>query len=154
MLPTIRLAPWLALGSLLGPAGLVAQNEGRPTGTLQVTVTGVRTEQGGLLLVALYDRLSSWLTLDSAKAVQRLAPTTDSVIAVFEDLPYDSAYAIAVIHDRNGNEKLDMRWFPFPRPKEGAGVSRNHQRMGKPHYAQARFAVLSAMAYELIRMRY
>jgi uncharacterized protein (DUF2141 family) len=73
---------------------------------------------------------------------------------VFDSLPHDSGYAIAVTHDRNGNDKLDMRWFPFPKPKEGAGVSRNHVRMGKPRYDQARFALLSALEYQHIDMRY
>jgi uncharacterized protein (DUF2141 family) len=149
-----RLVTWCILGALLAPAGLVAQQEGAPTATLQVTVAGVHAEQGGTLVVALYDRQSTWLTLDSAKVVQRLVPSADSLIVLFEDLPYDSMYAVAVIHDRNANEKLDMRWFPWPKPKEGAGVSRNHIRKGKPRYDEARFAVLSNIEYQRIDMRY
>jgi uncharacterized protein (DUF2141 family) len=119
-----------------------------------VTVTGVRAQQGGVLVIALYDAQARWLTLDSARTVRRLAPTADSLVTVFEDLPLDSSYAIAVIHDKNGNAKLDMRWFPFPKPKEGAGVSQNHLRMGKPRYDQARFALLSTLEYQRIKMRY
>lgn len=47
-----------------------------------------------------------------------------------------------------------MRWFPFPKPKEGAGVSRNNLRMGKPHYEQARFALLTPAEQLRIKMRY
>jgi len=121
---------------------------------LEVTITGVRAQQNGVLVVALYDAEPRWLTLDSARTVQRLAPTADSLVTVFEDLPLDSSYAIAVIHDKNGNDKLDMRWFPFPKPKEGAGVSQNHLRMGKPRYDQARFTLLSTLEYQRINMRY
>jgi uncharacterized protein (DUF2141 family) len=105
-------------------------------------------------VVALYDAETRWLTLDSARTVRRLAPTADSLVAVFEDVPLDSSFAIAVIHDKNGNDKLDMRWFPFPKPKEGAGVSQNHLRMGKPRYDQARFALLNSLEHQRITMRY
>ena len=124
------------------------------TSSVTVTLTGIRAEQAGTLLVALYDHGSAWLILDSARAIRRIPVTTDSAMAVFDSLPADSGYAIAVIHDRNGNEKLDMRWFPFPKPKEGAGVSNDHVRMGKPSYADARFAVNGAARSMRIRLRY
>ncbi len=73
---------------------------------------------------------------------------------IFDSLPFDSNYAVAVVHDRNGNDRLDMRWFPFPKPKEGAGVSGNHTRMGKPRYEPARFAVTLPMERQRIELRY
>ena len=39
------------------------------------------------------------------------------------------------------NGKFDMRWFPWPKPKEGSGVSNNHRRKGKPKYDKAKFTV-------------
>jgi uncharacterized protein (DUF2141 family) len=150
----MRIVSWLVLSAALAPISAASQTPSTLTATLQVTVTGVRAQQGGVLVVALYDAEARWLTLDSARAIRRLAPTADSLVAVFEDLPLDSSYAIAVIHDKNGNDKLDMRWFPFPKPKEGAGVSQNHLRMGKPRYDQARFALLSTFEYQRIKMRY
>jgi len=152
--PLVRLAFWLTLGAVFVPARLASQGAGTPTGELEVAITGVRAQQGGVLVVALYDRQATWLMLDSARIVRRLAATADSLTTVFEDLPYDSNYAIAVFHDRNANDKLDMRWFPFPKPKEGAGVSHDHERMGKPKYEQARFALLSSLEYQRISMRY
>jgi uncharacterized protein (DUF2141 family) len=150
----MRIALWLILGAVFVPASMASQAASTPAATLEVTIAGVRSQQGGVLVVALYDREAGWLTLDSARIVRRLAATADSEVTVFEQLPYDSSYAIAVIHDRNGNDKLDMRWFPFPKPKEGAGVSHNHLRMGKPRYEQARFALLSSVEYQRINMRY
>jgi uncharacterized protein (DUF2141 family) len=150
----MRRCHWLALGALLTPTGLASQSDSSTAGALQVTITGIRPKQAGVLLVALYDRESAWLSLDSARIVRRLPVTSDSLVIVFDSLPHDSGYAIAVTHDRNGNDKLDMRWFPFPKPKEGAGVSRNHVRMGKPRYDQARFALLSGLERQHIDMRY
>jgi uncharacterized protein (DUF2141 family) len=150
----IRFPGWVILGVALAPAPLAAQSATRDTGTLQVTVTGIRTRDAGSLLIALYDRESAWLTLDSARMVKRIPAASDSVTVTFDSLTPDSGYAIAVIHDRNGNDRLDMRWFPFPKPKEGAGVSNNHLRMGKPKYEDARFAVHGAVEYQRIELRY
>jgi len=123
-------------------------------GAVAVTVTGIRASQHGTLLVALYRGASSWLTLDSAVAVRRLPVTTDSVVVLFDEVSPDTGYAIAVIHDRNDNDRMDMRWFPWPKPREGAGVSGNHVRMGKPEFSRARFAVGGGQVGLTIRMRY
>ena len=145
---------WMVVGVFLALPGLASQGNPAPVGTIAVTITGIRVQQGGTLLVALYDRESTWLTLDVARFVVRLPVAADSQTAMFRGLPDDSNYAIAVIHDRNGNEKLDMRWFPIPKPKEGSGVSQNHERMGKPRYQSARFALLDGQGYQRIEMRY
>ncbi len=150
----MRLLPWMVATVLLAPPGRAYQSEPRPVGTLEVRIAGIRKQQGGTLLVALYDRESTWLKLDAARLVARIMVAADSETAVFDGLPIDSSYAVAVIHDRNGNGKLDMRWFPFPKPKEGAGVSQNHVRMGKPRYEQARFALRRDLGAIRIEMRY
>lgn len=143
----------ILLGALFAPLALAAQDS-PITATLQVTITGLRPKQAGELLVALYDRESAWLVPDSATTIARVAVDTDSLTITFDSLPCDSGYAIAVTHDRNGNGKLDMRWFPFPKPKEGAGVSQNHMRMGKPRYEEARFPVCHDFEHQRIGMRY
>ena len=145
---------WMAFAALLTPPRLASQTEPPPVGTLEVSITGIRVQQGGALLVALYDQESTWLRLAAAKRVVRLVVSVDSETAVFTGLPFDSSYAVAVIHDRNGNDKLDIRWFPIPKPKEGSGVSQNHVRMGKPDYRQARFALRSETGAIHIEMRY
>jgi len=139
----------------LGTGSLAAQATGDSAlGRVSVTVTGIRAAQGGTLVIALYDRESAWLVLDSARAVVRLPVASDSATTSFDSLPPDSGYAIAVVHDRNGNDKMDMRWFPFPKPKEGAGVSGNHTRIGKPRYREARFGVEGADVSQRIELRY
>jgi uncharacterized protein (DUF2141 family) len=126
-----------------------------PAGAIAVTIAGVRIQQGGELIVALYDRPGGWLQPDSARAVRKLPVGGDSVVTVaFDGLPPDSGYAITVIHDRNGNGKMDMRWFPFPKPKEGTGVSQNHVRAGPPEYDRARVPVGDTTQRVTIEMRY
>jgi len=150
----IRLISLVAVLVGVANAPLPSQIADVPRARLDVTVVGIRPQQGGVLILALYDRKAGWLVLDSARAVIRIRPEADSLVAVFDSLPYDSGYAVAVIHDRNENEKLDMRWFPFPRPKEGAGVSRNHVRMGKPDYNRARITLALPEQFERIALRY
>jgi len=47
-----------------------------------------------------------------------------------------------------------MRTFPFPKPKEGGGVSNNHTRMGPPQFAKARFALADSLRELRVIMRY
>lgn len=61
-------------------------------------------------------------------------------------------YAIAVIHDENGNGKLDT-FAGIPR--EGFGFSRNPPvRFGPPRFAAARFTIDHDGVKQEIRMKY
>ena len=123
-------------------------------GAIVVTAVGVRVDQGGSLVVSLYRGKAGWLDGDKA-FLKRVVPVkSDSMTVTFEGVPYDSTYAVAVIHDKNGNGKLDMRKFPYPRPKEGSGVSNNTFRLGPPAWDKARFALAGASVSVRIGMRY
>ena len=69
----------------------------------------------------------------------------------FGEVP-SGTYAIALIHDENGNGKLDKRLIM---PAEGFGFSRNAPvRFGPPSFASAAFAVDGDEQRQTIRMRY
>jgi uncharacterized protein (DUF2141 family) len=124
-------------------------------GTIAVTVTGVRARDGGRLIVALYRGADGWLKLERAFAHRIVPVTADSTTVTFSGVPPDTTYAVTVVQDRNGNGKMDMRIFPYPRPKEGVGVSGNAVRMGPPRYEKARFALAAGAACAArIIMRY
>lgn len=137
-------------------AALLAGSAGSPraedTLPLLVDVVGVRAEQGGNLVVAVYASEDSWLEREQARAVRTVPATADSLSLSFDDLGADSACAIAVFHDRNANDSLDMRWFPWPKPKEGTGVSGNQG--GRPKYAKAVFVPGEADGPLRIEMHY
>jgi len=136
-------------------AGSLAAQVTAPAGAIDVTITGIRITQGGELIVTLYDRPGGWLQPDLALAVRKLPVGADSIVTVaFDGLAADTGYAITVIHDKNGNGKMDMRWFPFPKPKEGTGVSQNHIRAGPPEYEKARVPVGDSTVTITIEMRY
>ncbi len=111
-------------------------------GEVEVQVHGVATARGEIL-VALFAGDQHWLDMDSADALRVLpAPAPETPAAArFSDLA-PGEYAVAVLHDLNGNRKLDMRWFPFPKPREPSGVSGNEvPRVGPPRYQKARFTL-------------
>lgn len=62
------------------------------------------------------------------------------------------SYAIALLHDENGNGKADMTLMI---PREGFGFSRDAPaRFGPPSFANAAFAVEGSPVHQAIRMRY
>jgi uncharacterized protein (DUF2141 family) len=61
-------------------------------------------------------------------------------------------YAIAIIHDENGNRKLDT-FAGIPR--EGVGFSKNPPiRFGAPSFRAARFAIDGASVRQDVKMKY
>lgn len=85
-----------------------------------------------------------------ARAVKRNLPAGTRTLAV-EGLP-PGGYAMAVMHDENGNHRLDT-FAGIPR--EGFGFSRNPAvRFGPPRFDAARFAVAGDASAQQVRMRY
>ena len=123
-------------------------------GAIVVTVLDIRIDQGGSIVAGLFKGKDGWLDLNKALLKKTLKAASDSLAVVFDGVPYDSTYAVEVIHDKNENGKLDFRKFPYPRPTEGAGVSNNKFRMGPPDYEKARFALSAASTSVRIKMRY
>lgn len=141
------------LACLAAGTAAARADAGSTPGRVELTIFPVRVEQGGDLLVALFSDEESWLKLDRAYAVQCLQADADTLVAVFTGVPHGS-YAAEALHDKNRNGKFDMRWFPFPKPKEGAGVSHNNLRMGKPRYGPAVFEVGPEPVRLRIELRY
>jgi len=69
----------------------------------------------------------------------------------FDWLP-SADYAVALIHDENGNGRLDTF---MKLPREGFGFSRNPAiRFGPPRFDSARFAVAGAPVAERVQVKY
>jgi uncharacterized protein (DUF2141 family) len=123
-------------------------------GSIIVTAVEIRAEQGGNLIFALYKSDENWLDLKEALVKKVVPVESDSVTVTFEEMPFDSAYAVQIIHDKNDNGKFDMRKFPFPKPKEGAGVSNNRLRWGPPEYEKAKFSLSSGSVSLHVKINY
>lgn len=122
-----------------------------PPLTLNLVLTGLRSTKGEVRL-CLWQRAEAFPDCKKGKDVRLLsAPAAQEVRIAVTDLTPGS-YAVSVIHDENGNRKLDKNFMGIP--TEGVGFSRNpHMTFGPPSFEKARFE-LSAEATQTIRMKY
>lgn len=121
-----------------------------PIARLDVGVDHMRSAKGLLRVCLTADPDNFPACVDDADAITRNVPAGVHAMR-FDGLPLGT-YAVAVIHDENGNAKLDT--FAGI-PKEGFGFSRNPAiRFGPPRFAAARFAVTGDVNQQQITMRY
>ena len=121
-----------------------------PIARLDVAVDHLRSTKGLLrvCLTAAPDNFPA--CVDDADAITRTVPAGVRSLH-FDGLPH-GGYAIAVIHDENGNSRLDT-FAGIPR--EGFGFSRNPAiGFGPPRFAAARFTVAGDAERQQVRMRY
>ena len=111
---------------------------------ITVKITGLRSEEGQAL-VALYDSPQTWLKIPKASQVVHAKITGNALTIEFKDVK-PGTYAVSVIHDENKNNELDMRWLPWPKPKEGVAVSNDPEnRAGPPKWDGAKFEVTKSV---------
>lgn len=148
-----RAAAALALGAgavLLTGAGDLAPPEGGG-GEVRVAVTGLRDARGQVL-ACLTAQARAFPNCAKDPAARKLVVSArGEVVLDFAGLA-PGRYAIALVHDENGNGKMDMMVFM---PREGFGFSRDAPvRMGPPSFASAAFAVAGEAQRQTIRIRY
>ncbi|MDB4990479.1 MAG: hypothetical protein JWN04_5657, partial [Myxococcaceae bacterium] len=106
--------------------------------TVTVKVSGFRGVEG-VALITLYDSEKTWLKVPKALQVVHAKITGTALTIEFKDVK-PGTYAVSVIHDENKNNELDMRWLPWPKPKEGVAVSNDpDNRAGPPKWETAKF---------------
>ena len=138
----------LALASLTGAAP-VTQPQG-----LSMAVEGLRSTKGQLLVCV--TRTPAYFpdcSHDPDKrhfAVAAQGAARGSAVSLGALAP--GAYAIAIVHDENGNGKLDT-FAGIPR--EGVGFSRNPAlRFGAPSFRSASFPIAGGPVEQDIRVKY
>lgn len=119
------------------------------THSLDVTIDGLRSTKGMIRLCLTTDP-KAFPDCKSGSTIKRSVAASAPHIRI-DDLP-PGTYAIAVIHDENGNAKLDT-FMGIPR--EGFGFSRNPViRFGPPSFKSTEFAVGGEGASQQVRMKY
>lgn len=121
-----------------------------PTGSVDVNFDGLRSTKGLLQICITTDPRH----FPDCKGDPHAIARTISAVHPHLDLPALPAgdYALSVIHDENGNGKLDT-FAGIPR--EGVGFSRNPKLMfGPPGFAAVRFAVSGAGVPQSVRIKY
>ncbi len=121
-----------------------------PVGRLEVSIQNLRSAKGSVRICLTADPANFPACVDDAQALTRSVPAGVRTVG-FDALPQGS-YALAVIHDENGNRRLDT-FAGIPR--EGFGFSRNPpMRFGAPRFAAARFTLAGDAEMQQVRMRY
>jgi uncharacterized protein (DUF2141 family) len=145
---TVTALTGAALGLALLPAASLGAEP--PAFDVSLTVNGLRSSHGQVLacLTALPSAYPDCSKDPNAR--KRAVPASPTVKVDFGAVPA-GVYAIAVVHDENGNGRMDKR---LGLPTEGYGFSRDAPiRFGPPSFHSAQFTV-SAPDQETIRMRY
>ena len=120
-----------------------------PVAGLEVDVDGLRSGAGVLRLCLTAQPKAFPSCTGDPRAVTRSVPAGTHAIR-FDGLPTGD-WAVAVIHDANGNARLDTM---MGIPREGFGFSRNPPLgFGAPSFAAARFR-LDGDRVERVKMRY
>lgn len=138
--------------SVLAGAALLAVAASTPPvdQPLSLEVQGLRSAKGNILICI--TRAARYFPDCSGDPDKRhlVIPARAQAIPLGVLPPGD--YAIAIIHDENGNGKLDT-FVGIPR--EGVGFSRNPViRFGAPGYNAAHFTIGTAPVRQMIKMKY
>lgn len=122
-----------------------------PPASLEIDITGLRSARG-MVQLCLTQEPRNFPDCAKGSKVRRLTlPAAQAHVARFADLPVGD-YALAVIHDENGNGRLDKM---MGIPREGVGFSRNPRlRMGPPSFADASFRLSAGGDTETVRLKY
>ena len=124
---------------------------GEPGGDVSLTVTGLRSAKGQVLVCLTREADHFPDCSQSATARSAIVPASRAEVT-FAHLP-QGRYAISVLHDENGNGRADKTLGLIPR--EGFGFSRDAPvRLGPPKFDQAAFPVGVDDVNQSIRMRY
>lgn len=136
----------LSAGALLGASPPV-------TSDVTVVATGLRNAKG-VVRACMTGEVSHFPSCKNpASSYNVVGDAGDSVTLTFKDVK-PGRYAIALLHDENGNGKADRAAMMIP--KEGFGFSRDAKvRFGPPSFGDAAFDVAPGAREKLvIRMRY
>jgi uncharacterized protein (DUF2141 family) len=129
---------------------LVTLAGGSPLGTLEIDFVKLRSAKGVLQICIAPEAKEFPDCRDGHGAIKRTIAAADGQLRVSGLAPGD--YAVAVIHDANGNGRLDT-FMGIPR--EGFGFSRNPAiGFGPPQFDAAQFPVAGGSAHQQVRMRY
>lgn len=118
-------------------------------GALEIEITDIRSTEGQLM-VAVHGSAEGWDGKAPPVAARLHAPTGDSAVLRFEGLAPGS-YAVQVMHDQNGNGKLDANFMGMP--IEGYGFSNNPEVMRKATFEEARIELVEGGTRIQLRLR-
>lgn len=140
------------MGTLLTAAPLATAHANTPdTADISVRIEGLRNHEG-MIHACMTRQEKLYLHCDKDPASYRLSiPASNTELHLTGITPGD--YALAILHDENGNGKVDTNFVGMP--KEGVGFSNNASGfMGPPAFSAVRFHVNAGHNAQTIRIKY
>lgn len=135
---------------LLSPVNAFTNHSSKST--IKVVVKGIKPAKGNVGILIFSDK--NGFPGDERKAMtQSIIPVVSGQVEqAFEGLP-PGKYAVSIIHDVNGNRKLDTNFMGIP--TEGYGVSNNVvNRFGPPGFEESSVVVKSGINITEIKVQY
>jgi uncharacterized protein (DUF2141 family) len=103
--------------------------------TLSVRIQGLRSDAGQVLIAV----CTAETFQEGQCREERRLRTNDARTAIeFQGLP-TGAYAVKIVHDENGNGRLDTDWLGIP--IEGYGLSNNPPKDRRPSFDASSFRI-------------
>lgn len=140
--------------STLASVGLVIKaNAVQDSANLTVAIKGIQNQKGQVCL-RIYDSERGFPLGNSSELKSQCTKITGNSLKLEFPALKKGTYAIAVIDDRNGNNKLDRDFFGIP--EEGFGISNNPTvsiKTGIPKFEKASFLLAQNKTIE-IEMKY
>ena len=118
---------------------------------LTITIDNLRSSQGQVLLCVFSAESSDREAFPDCAKGRPVRQSKEAigggrVVVTFKGLK-DGVYAVAAVHDENGNGELDTNFLGIP--MEGIGISANPRLMGKPNFGEAQFVIKGKTAITL-----
>ena len=130
-------------------AGTAAPAQSQPVG-LNLSIERLRNDRGVLRICATRERKHFPDCSKDPSALRRSVPAS-TVAVSFQGLK-PGLYAISVLHDENGNGRMDTF---LGVPREGFGFSGNAApRFGPPSFEAAAITIEAGVSHQTVRMRY
>ena len=129
-----------------------SKQEEKATGSIAITIVGLNNDQGSVR-VSLFNQAEGFPSNHNyAYHILNLKIQEKEAKGEFEEIPYGD-YAVAVLHDENGNGKLDTNLIGIP--KEGVGASNDARGLlGPPKFSQAKFILNRKMISLKLTVKY
>ncbi len=123
-----------------------------PKGCIAIRINNVRNSEG-VLGIALFKSEQGFPEKpEKAFALASIATNESPGEVIIENIPYGT-YALSILHDENGNKKMDKTWIG--KPKEGFGTSNNPKiRFGPPEFDESGFVLDRETITMSIDMKY
>ena len=143
---------WLISPPIANAANLPCDAANPAQVRLQVSVSGMRTTQGQIVIAVYPDAQKGFLKGAHKLAEQRLPVVLPVTHACF-GMPAPGYYAVALFGDVNDNDHFDLTVLGLP--AEGYGFSNNpHLVFGPPAIGKVRFPAHIGDNQIVIRMQY